>query len=317
MELGLYGLGRMGANMVLRLVRGGHRVVASNRSPGPVQEVAAQGAVPAADLRDLVSKLQERPRAVWLMVPSGQVTDDHVHEVMNLLAPGDIIIDGGNSNWKDTQRRAREVSARGLHYVDCGTSGGIWGLKEGYSLMVGGEREIYDHLEPLFKTLAPPQGGHGYMGKSGAGHFVKMVHNGIEYGMLQAYGEGFEILEKSEFDLNLLKITQVWQYGSVVRSWLLDLAELAFQEDRTLASVRGYVDDSGEGRWTVQAAIDEDVPAPVITLSLLARFASRQDESFSAKVIAALRNQFGGHKIHTEPGSAPQSDLRAPGGQQS
>jgi 6-phosphogluconate dehydrogenase len=313
MELGLYGLGRMGANMVLRLVRGGHRVVASNRSPGPVQEVAAQGAVPAANLADLVSKLQEHPRAVWLMVPSGKVTDDHVQEVAGLLAPGDIIIDGGNSNWKDTQRRAAEVSARGLHYMDCGTSGGIWGLKEGYSLMVGGEREIYDHLLPIFKTLAPPQGGLGYMGKSGAGHFVKMVHNGIEYGMLQAYGEGFEILEKSEFDLDLLNVTRTWLYGSVVRSWLLELAELAFQDDRTLASIRGYVDDSGEGRWTVQAAIDEDVPAPVITLSLLARFASRQDESFSAKVIAALRNQFGGHKLHMEPGAAPQQGAPIPG----
>lgn len=307
MELGIYGLGRMGANMAVRLLRGGHRIVASNRSPGPVQEVAAQGAVPAADLRELVSKLEERPRAVWLMVPSGQVTDDHVHEALDLLSPGDIIIDGGNSNWKDTQRRAADVTAKGLHYVDCGTSGGIWGLKEGYSLMVGGEKAIYDHLEPIFKTLAPTQGGYGYMGKSGAGHFVKMVHNGIEYGMLQAYGEGYEILEKSEFDLDLLQVTQVWKYGSVVRSWLLELAELAFQSNGSnLAGIRGYVDDSGEGRWTVQAAIDEDVPAPVITLSLLQRFASRQDESFSAKVIAALRNEFGGHKLHMEQGDSAQ-----------
>jgi 6-phosphogluconate dehydrogenase len=297
-------------------VRGGHRVVASNRSPGPIQEVAAQGAVPAANMAEMVAMLRERPRAVWLMVPSGQVTDDHVHEAAGLLAPGDIIIDGGNSNWKDTQRRAAEVTAKGLHYMDCGTSGGIWGLKEGYSLMVGGERAIYDHLLPIFKTLAPPEGGLGYMGKSGAGHFVKMVHNGIEYGMLQAYGEGLEILEKSEFDLDLLNVVQTWRYGSVVRSWLLDLLELALREDKTLAGIRGYVDDSGEGRWTVQAAIDEDVPAPVITLSLLARFASRQDESFSAKVIAALRNQFGGHKIHMEPDAAPQQGVPGPGSAQ-
>ncbi len=304
MELGLYGLGRMGANMVVRLARGGHRVVASNRSPGPIQEVAAQGAIPAANLHDLVAALQERPRAVWLMVPSGKVTDDVLHQAMDLLAPGDIIVDGGNSNYQDTMRRANEVTARGMHYMDCGTSGGVWGLREGYSLMVGGEKAIYDHLLPIFTTLAPDGGGHGYMGTHGAGHFVKMVHNGIEYGMLQAYGEGLEILEKSQFNLDLHEVVQVWQKGSVVRSWLLDLAELALRDDPTLGSIRGYVEDSGEGRWTVQAAIDENVPAPVITLSLLARFASRQPESFSAKVIAALRNQFGGHAIQLEPGQS-------------
>ncbi len=301
MELGIFGLGRMGANMTVRLLQSGHRVVASNRSPGPVDEAAKQGAVPAYTLEEMVSKLEASPRIVWLMVPAGQVTDDTLHHVMGLLQPGDIIIDGGNSNYKDTIRRAQEVSAAGMHYMDCGTSGGIWGLKVGYSLMIGGEREIFEYCEPLFKTLAP-ENGYGYMGTHGAGHFVKMVHNGVEYGMLQAYGEGFEILEKSQFDLNLREVTRVWQNGSVVRSWLLDLAALAFEKDEKLAGIRGYVEDSGEGRWTVQAAIDEDVPAPVITLSLLARFASRQPESFSAKVIAALRNEFGGHAMHFETG---------------
>ncbi|HZC78498.1 MAG TPA: decarboxylating 6-phosphogluconate dehydrogenase [Ktedonobacterales bacterium] len=301
MEIGIYGLGRMGANMAVRLVRGGHRVVASNRSAGPVDEAAAHGAAPAYTLEEMVAKLQERPRIVWLMVPSGQVTDDALHHVMSLLAPGDIIIDGGNSNYKDTQRRAAEVQAAGKHMLDCGTSGGIWGLTVGYSLMIGGEYPIFQHCEPIFKTLAP-ENGYGYMGTHGAGHFVKMVHNGVEYGMLQAYGEGFEILEKSQFNLDLREVTRVWQHGSVVRSWLLDLAALAFEKSPNLEDIRGYVEDSGEGRWTVQAAIDESVPAPVITLSLLARFASRQDESFSAKVIAALRNEFGGHAVTYETG---------------
>jgi 6-phosphogluconate dehydrogenase len=301
MEIGIYGLGRMGANMAVRLARGGHRVVASNRSAGPVAEAAAQGAEPAYTLEEMVAKLQERPRIVWLMVPSGQVTDDALHHAMSLLAPGDIIVDGGNSNYKDTQRRAAEVQAAGMHMMDCGTSGGIWGLTVGYSLMIGGEYPIFQYCEPIFKTLAP-ENGYGYMGTHGAGHFVKMVHNGVEYGMLQAYGEGFEILEKSQFNLDLREVTRVWQHGSVVRSWLLDLAALAFEKSPNLEDIRGYVEDSGEGRWTVQAAIDESVPAPVITLSLLARFASRQDESFSAKVIAALRNEFGGHAVTYETG---------------
>ncbi len=301
MELGIYGLGRMGGNMAVRLTRGGHRVVASNRSRGPVDEAAQLGAVPAYSMAEMVQKLQESPRIVWLMVPSGQVTDEALHDVMQLLQPGDIIIDGGNSNWKDTVRRSETVNAAGMHYMDCGTSGGIWGLKEGYSLMIGGEQDIFAHCEPIFKTLAP-ENGYGYMGTHGAGHFVKMVHNGVEYGMLEAYGEGFEIIEKSPFKPDLREVTRVWQNGSVVRSWLLDLAALAFAEDPTLSQIRGYVDDSGEGRWTVQAAIDEDVPAPVIVLSLLQRFASRQPDSFSAKVIAALRNQFGGHAITFESG---------------
>ncbi len=301
MELGIYGLGRMGGNMATRLVQAGHRVVASNRSPGPVDEAAALGAVPAYTMEEMVSKLEVTPKIVWLMVPSGQVTDDALDHAMSLLKPGDIIIDGGNSNWHDTQRRAQKVAAAGMHMMDCGTSGGIWGLKVGYSLMVGGEKEIFDHCEPIFKSLAP-ENGYGYMGTNGAGHFVKMVHNGVEYGMLQAYGEGFEILEKSGFGLDMREVTRVWQNGSVVLSWLLDLAALAFNEDPTLENIKGYVQDSGEGRWTVQAAIDEDVPAPVITLSLLQRFVSRQDDSFSAKVIAALRNQFGGHAVKMESG---------------
>jgi 6-phosphogluconate dehydrogenase len=301
MELGIYGLGRMGGNMATRLVQAGHRVVASNRSKGPVDEAAALGAVPAYTMEEMVSKLQESPKIVWLMVPSGQVTDDALDHAMSLLKAGDIIIDGGNSNWHDTQRRAQKVTAAGMHMMDCGTSGGIWGLKVGYSLMIGGEKDIFDHCEPIFKSLAP-ENGYGYMGPSGAGHFVKMVHNGVEYGMLQAYGEGFEILEKSEFGLDMREVTRVWQNGSVVRSWLLDLAALAFAEDPTLADIKGYVEDSGEGRWTVQAAIDENVPAPVITLSLLQRFVSRQTDSFSAQVIAALRNQFGGHAVKMEDG---------------
>ena len=301
MELGIYGLGRMGANMAVRLLRGGHRVVASNRSPDPVKEAAEAGAVPAYTIEEMVSNLQDTPRIVWMMVPSGQVTDDTLHHIMGLLNEGDIIIDGGNSNFHDTIRRAEEVNAAGMHYMDCGTSGGIWGLKEGYSLMVGGEKPIFEHCEPIFQTLAPADG-YGYMGTWGAGHFVKMVHNGIEYGMLQAYGEGFEIIEKSQFKPDLREVTRVWQHGSVVRSWLLDLAALAFADDPELANIKGFVQDSGEGRWTVQAAIDEDVPAPVITLSLLQRFVSRQDDSFSAKVIAALRNQFGGHAVKFEGG---------------
>ncbi|MGO8947177.1 MAG: phosphogluconate dehydrogenase (NAD(+)-dependent, decarboxylating) [Ktedonobacterales bacterium] len=301
MELAIYGLGRMGGNMATRLLRGGHRVVAGNRSAGPVDEAKSEGAVPAYTIEEMVQKLEVSPKIVWLMVPSGQVTDDALHHVMSLLAPGDIIIDGGNSNWRDTVRRSGEVNAAGMHFMDCGTSGGIWGLKEGYSLMIGGERERFEHCEPIFKTLAPPNG-YGYMGTHGAGHFVKMVHNGVEYGMLEAYGEGFEIIEKSQFTPDLREVTRVWQNGSVVRSWLLDLAALAFQDDPTLANIKGYVEDSGEGRWTVQAAIDENVPAPVITLSLLQRFVSRQAESFSAKVIAALRNQFGGHAVTYESG---------------
>jgi 6-phosphogluconate dehydrogenase len=236
------------------------------------------------------------------MVPSGQVTEDHILEVAGMLKPGDIIIDGGNSNYKDTIHRSEMVKEKGIHLLDAGTSGGIWGLQVGYAEMVGGDSEAVKYLEPIFKSLAP-EGGYLHCGPSGAGHFVKMVHNGIEYGMLQAYGEGYEILEKSRYDLDLLAISKMWQNGSVVRSWLLDLAVLAFEQDgNDLPNIKGYVEDSGEGRWTVQEAIDQSTPAPVITASLLARFNSRQDESFSAKVIAALRNQFGGHAVKSEEG---------------
>jgi 6-phosphogluconate dehydrogenase len=298
MEIAFYGLGRMGGNMVTRLVRGGHRVIASNRSRGPIDVAAQNGAIPAYTLEEAVGKLEDSPKAVWIMVPNGQPVDATIDHLTTLLKPGDIIIDGGNSLYKETKRRAEKLNALGYHFMDCGTSGGIWGLKVGYSLMVGGERAIFDHLEPIFKTLAP-EDGYGYMGSHGAGHFVKMVHNGIEYGMMQAYGEGYEILKASEYGLDLLDITRVWNHGSVVRSWLLELAQLAFEAEGDLASIRGYVEDSGEGRWTVAEAIDKDIPAPIITLSLLERFHSRQEESYSAKVLAALRQQFGGHAIKT------------------
>jgi 6-phosphogluconate dehydrogenase len=269
--------------------------VATNRSPGPIQEVAAAGAVASDSLRDLVSKLKA-PRAVWVMVPSGDVTEQVILEVMEYLSSGDIVIDGGNSNFHDTQRRAAHLSSKSLRFLDAGTSGGIWGLKVGYCLMVGGDRAAFEHLEPALKTLAPPAG-YLYTGAAGSGHFTKMVHNGIEYGMMQAYAEGFELLRASGFDLDLRAVSHLWNQGSVVRSWLLELAELAFEKDPALDSLKGYVEDSGEGRWTVQECIDRAVPAPVLALSVLMRFRSRQEESFSMKVLAALRNEFGGHAV--------------------
>lgn len=294
MEIGFIGLGRMGANMVRRLLQGGHRVVAWNRTAEKTREIVSEGAEGAYSFPELVEKLQT-PRIIWAMVPSGQATDDMINEITPLLSKGDIIIDGGNANFHDSIRHGKELTSRGFQFMDAGTSGGIWGLKIGYCLMVGGEKATFDHVEPLLKTLAPPD---GYLHCGPAGHFVKMVHNGIEYGMLQAYGEGFEILHAAkEYDLDLHAISHLWNQGSVVRSWLLELAEDAFQHDNKLEAIRGYVADSGEGRWTVQQAIDTDVPAPVITLSLLERFRSRQDESFTAKVIAALRNEFGGHAV--------------------
>ena len=298
MQLGMIGLGRMGANMTTRLLRGGHQVVVFDRNPDAVKTSAAEGASGATSLADLVGKLAAT-RAVWIMVPSGAPTDDTVGALLDLLKPGDCIIDGGNSNFRDSQTRYARAKVKGVAFVDAGTSGGIWGLANGYCLMVGGDADVVKRVEPIFTTLAPPDG-YAYVGPSGAGHFSKMVHNGIEYGMLAAYGEGFEILEKSEFTYDLHQLAELWLHGSVVRSWLLELAELAFKEDPMLKDIRGYVDDSGEGRWTVQAAIDENVPAPVITMSLLSRFVSRQSESFSAKVIAALRNQFGGHAVKHE-----------------
>lgn len=250
-------------------------------------------------MADLVSKLTGSPKVVWVMVPSGKPTDDTIDELAQLLGKGGVIVDGGNTNYQEGLAAYDRCKSKGVSLVDAGTSGGIWGLKEGYCLMVGGDDDAVKACEPIFTTLAPPNG-YAHVGRAGAGHFSKMVHNGIEYGMTQAYGEGFEILEKSQFDFDLKQVADVWRYGSVIRSRLLELAVLAFQADPELKDIRGYVDDTGEGRWTVQAAIDENVPAPVITLALLARFASRQDESFSAKVVAALRNQFGGHAVKSE-----------------
>ena len=298
MELGMIGLGRMGANMTERLVLGGHRVITYDRSAEAVQRVVDKGAVGAHSLADLVKQLS-LPRAIWLMVPAGDPVDQTIELLLPQLSKGDVLIDGGNSNYKDSIRRAEKLKQQGLHFVDAGTSGGIWGLKVGYCMMIGGEKEIVAHLEPIFKTLAPKDG-FLHVGPSGAGHFVKMIHNGIEYGMLQAYGEGFELLKASQFDLDLGAISHLWNQGSVVRSWLLELCESAFAKDPKLDAIKGYVEDSGEGRWTVAEAIEKSVPAPVLTLALFARFASRQDSSFSAKVIAALRNEFGGHAVKKE-----------------
>lgn len=298
MRLGLVGLGRMGLNMVKRLIRGGHEVIAYNRSPGPVQEAVGAGAIGTASLEELVSKLTA-PRVVWLMLPAGEVTENHIFRVCQLLESGDVIVDGGNSNWKDTVRRAGLLKPHGVRFVDVGTSGGIWGLEEGYSLMVGGEAEVVQMIQPALETLAPaPDKGWGHVGPHGAGHYVKMVHNGIEYGMMQAYAEGFEIMRaRKEFKLDLHQIAELWRYGSVVRSWLLDLTAAALKNDPELSDIAGWVADSGEGRWTVLESIDLDVPAPIIVLSLMMRFASRQDESYAAKLLAAMRNQFGGHAV--------------------
>ncbi len=298
MQLGMIGLGRMGANMTSRLLLDKHEIVVWDMNPPAVQHSAGEGAVGASSLGDLVSKL-EAPRAVWIMVPAGKPTDATIAELLERLQPGDTIIDGGNSNFRDTQARCKMAKAKGVDFIDAGTSGGVWGLKNGYCLMVGGDTAAVKRVEPIFLDLAPPDG-YAHVGPSGAGHFSKMVHNGIEYGMLAAYGEGFEILEKSEFPFDLHQLTDLWLHGSVVRSWLLELAELAFKEDPTLGGIRGFVDDSGEGRWTVEAALAEAVPAPVITAALFARFSSREPDSFGAKVVAALRNQFGGHAVKHE-----------------
>ncbi len=295
MELGMIGLGRMGANMTERLVRGGHKVITFDRSAEAVKRVVDKGAVGAASLFDFVKKLS-LPRAIWLMVPSGDPVDQTIDELLPSLAKGDIIVDGGNSNYKDSIRRGEKLQSQGLHFIDAGTSGGIWGLQNGYCMMVGGDKEIVGRLEPVFLTLAPKDG-YLHTGPVGAGHFVKMVHNGIEYGMMQAYGEGFELLKTSQFDLDLAKISHLWNQGSVVRSWLLELCQSAFEKDAKLDGIKGYVDDSGEGRWTVIEAIERGVAAPVLAHSLFARFSSRQQDAFSNKVIAALRNEFGGHAV--------------------
>ena len=296
MQLAMIGLGRMGGNMVQRLLQGGHQVVVFDRSAEAVKAHVGMGAKPARDLADVCAQLPP-PRVVWVMVPAGAPVESTIDQLIPALAKGDVIIDGGNSNFKDSVRRAARLQERGLEFIDAGTSGGIWGLTVGYCLMIGASPGAFKRCEPVFKTLAPPEG-YAHVGPPGAGHYVKMIHNGIEYGLLQAYAEGYEILHASkDFRLDLKQISAVWNRGSVVRSWLNELAERAFAKDADLAALKGYVEDSGEGRWTVQEAIDLDVPAPVITLSLLARFRSRQADSFGAKVIAALRNEFGGHAV--------------------
>jgi 6-phosphogluconate dehydrogenase len=301
MKLGMIGLGRMGANMTERLVKGGHRVVGFDPKPEARAWVEDKGAESAASLEVLVASLKA-PRILWMMVPAGSITDGTVTALLPLLVAGDVLVDGGNSNYKDTLRRSSAAADKNIGYVDCGTSGGVWGLAEGYSMMVGGDEAVVERLKPVFETLAPaPNQGWGRVGPVGSGHFAKMIHNGIEYGLMQAYAEGFSILQhKREFGLDLHQIAEIWRYGSVVRSWLLDLTADALDKNPTMEGIAPYVADSGEGRWTVDEAIDLDVPAPVITLSLLERLRSRDTESFSDKLLSAMRNQFGGHEIKKE-----------------
>lgn len=296
MDVGITGLGRMGAGMARRWLRYGHRVVGHNRTASVAEEIAADGLEVAYSFEEMVSKLKA-PRAIWVMLPSGKVTEDAINQLAELLEPGDTIVDSGNTNFNDDVRRGEALRAKGLHYIDQGTSGGIWGLEKGFCLMVGGDDAAVKPIEQAFIDLAP-EDGYLHCGPIGSGHFVKMVHNGVEYGMMQAYGEGFAIMQaKKDFNLDMHKIAAVWNHGSVVRSWLLELTEDAFAEDPNLSQLKGYVDDSGEGRWTIQSAIDLDVPAPVITLSLFERFHSRQPDSFAAKVLAAMRKGFGGHAV--------------------
>jgi 6-phosphogluconate dehydrogenase len=300
MELGIVGLGKMGKNMARRLSRKGHRVVAYNRTIEKAYDLSAEEE--RVEVAEPLSQLTEKlspPRIAWSMVPAGDVTDKVIDELVNALEPGDVIVDGGNSNYKETLRRYRRISEVGMHMVDVGTSGGIWGLKEGYSMMVGGEKDVVERLRPIFESLAPgKEEGWGHVGPNGAGHFVKMVHNGIEYGMMQAYAEGFEILKsKEEFGLDLFRVAEIWRFGSVIRSWLLDLISDALEQDQQLDDVQAWVPDSGEGRWTVFEAIDQDIPTPVITLSLLMRLVSRNQENYAAKLLATMRNQFGGHAV--------------------
>ena len=298
MELAMIGLGKMGLNMATRLARGGHRVVGYARTTASVDEAVKLGIEGAHSLEEAVGKLNS-PRIVWVMVPAGKATDETIEHLSNLLGKGDIVIDGGNSNYKDDAIHASLLGEKGIEFVDCGTSGGIWGISEGYSLMIGGKPEVVEKMRPIFETLAPgTDKGWGRVGPHGAGHYVKMVHNGIEYGMMQAFAEGFSILKgKQEFGLDLAQVAHIWQHGSVVRSWLLDLAANALDEDTQLKDIKPWVADSGEGRWTVFESIDLDVPAPVITLALQMRFASRDEENYTARMLAALRNQFGGHAV--------------------
>ena len=297
MQVAMIGLGRMGMNMARRLLQGGHEVVAYNRTPNKTEEIVKEGALGSFSLEELVDKLTA-PKVVWMMLPAGKPVDDHLEQLKELLAPDDIVIDGGNTYYKDDIRRAKMMAEKGIKFLDTGVSGGIWGLEVGYCLMMGGDRDTYEHLEPIFKTLAP-EDGYLYCGPTGAGHFVKMVHNGIEYGMMQAYGEGFAILEGSPYgeSLDYSQVAHLWNQGSVIRSWLLELLGTAFAKDAKLTDIRGYVEDSGEGRWTVQQAVESGVAAPVIALSLFRRFRSRQDDAFEDKVLAALRREFGGHAV--------------------
>ena len=303
MELAMIGLGKMGFNMTTRLLQGGHSVVGFAHTPKSIQAAVDIGAVGADTLQDAVNKLPS-PRVVWLMIPAGNPTFETVEFLTKMLATGDVVIDGGNSYYKDSIRHAGMLEEKGIEFVDCGTSGGIWGLKEGYSMMLGGKPEVVEMLRPIFETLAPaPDKGWGYVGPHGAGHYVKMIHNGIEYGMMQAFAEGFSIMKsKQDFGIDLAQVSRIWQHGSVVRSWLLDLTVRALELDPNLADIKPWVEDSGEGRWTVFESIDLAVPAPVITLSLQTRFASRDEENFSARMLAALRNQFGGHAVKHEGG---------------
>jgi 6-phosphogluconate dehydrogenase len=297
MQLGFIGLGKMGANMVERLLKSGHHIVVYDRTPETVDQLIRKGAVPSASINECISLLPER-KVIWLMVPSGTPVDDTIGQLMKFLKKEDIVIDGGNSHYKESMKRAKLLKDKGIHFLDCGTSGGIWGLENGYSLMSGGNKEASEYVYPVYQSLAP-EGGYTYCGESGTGHFVKMVHNGIEYGLMQAYAEGFELLEKSPFDLDLAAIANGWRYGSVVRSWLLELAVKVLKENPGLEGIESYVEDSGEGKWAVEAAMDLNVPLPIITASLFARFQSRDNDAFSMKLLAALRNQFGGHALKT------------------
>src|SRR5512137_357603 len=296
MDMAMVGLGRMGGNMARRLLRGGHRVVVWNSTFAKAEELGAEGAEPVHELADVVAALPA-PRVIWLMLPFGDPTQEAIDQLVPLLTEGDILIDGGNSPFQLDIERGAALAEKGIRYLDAGTSGGVWGLEVGYCLMVGGDRSAFDVVEPLLRTLAPPGHGYEYCGGHGSGHFVKMVHNGIEYGMMQAYAEGFELLEATEWDLDLASIADLWNQGSVVRSWLLELAADAFKKDPGLENITGYVEDTGEGRWTVEQAIAHSVPMPAISAALFTRFRSRQADTFSGKVLAALRNEFGGHAV--------------------
>ena len=296
MQIGFIGLGKMGAFMVERLLKDGHEVVVYNRSHEKIKEIEKKGAKGAYSLEELTEKLNE-PKLIWMMIPSGDTVTRMIESLVPLLSKGDILIDGGNSYYKDSVRRSGELKTLGIDYLDVGTSGGIWGLQVGYCVMIGGEKKIFEHCEPIFKSLAPPEG-YEYIGSSGAGHYVKMVHNGIEYGMMQAFAEGFELMHASDYNIDLEGVASLWGKGSVVRSWLLELLTDALKDDKDLKEIKDYVEDSGEGRWTVLDGIEKSIPLPVITESLFMRFRSRQEESYGAKILAALRNEFGGHNIH-------------------